>query len=268
MNYQQLFLEHLGLIGHITRFVARRHHLSAQDHDDFRGLVHLKLVEHDYAILRKFEGRSALATFLTTVIARMFLDYRNAQWGKWRPSAAARRLGQVAMWLEQMTSRDGMSFDAAVQTLRTNHHIQETDAELAEIKRWLSTRVPRRQANEDELEGIASAGAPVDEALKAEERASLCAKVQRALSKVLDGLAPQDRLILEMLFLDDFQLSLIARKLGLEQKPLYRRRYKLMLQLRTALEAEGLSQEDVLSLLGAADVDLGAILERRRHGNT
>lgn len=259
MNYQQLFLDNLGLIDQVIRFVARKHHLSAQDHDDFRGLVHLKLVEHDYAILRKFEGRSALATFLTTVVARMFLDYRNAQWGKWRLSAAAKRLGQVAMWLEQMTSRDGMSFDAAVQTLRTNHHIKETDAELAEIKRWLSTRVPRREATEDELEGIASDSPPVDQTLMDADRATLCAKVRRALKAALEELEPQDRLILKMRFLDRFQLSLIARELGLDQKPLYRRVEQLFQRLRAKLEAEGLSPEDILSLLGGPDTDLGGI---------
>ena len=35
-----------------------------------------KLVEDDYAILRKFEGRSLLATYLSIVVARLVRDWR------------------------------------------------------------------------------------------------------------------------------------------------------------------------------------------------
>ncbi len=222
-------------------------------------MVHLKLVEHDYAILRKFEGRSSLSTFLTTVIGRLFLDERIARWGKWRLSAAARRLGEVAMWLEQLMSRDGMSFDAAVETLRSNHHIRESDAELAEMRRWLSVRAPRSEASDEELDEIATSGPPVDEGLRGTERAALAEKVERALKAALEGLPPQDGLILRMRFIDGFQISLIARTLGLDQKPLYRRIEQLLRRLCIALQAEGLSREDVLSLLGGPDIDLGPV---------
>jgi len=47
------------------------------------------------ALLAKFEGRSSLRTFLTVVIQRLFLDHRISAWGKWRPSAEARRGGST-----------------------------------------------------------------------------------------------------------------------------------------------------------------------------
>jgi hypothetical protein len=53
----------------------------------------LKLIENDYRILRSFEGLASLGTYLTTVIARLFLDFQIHEWGRWRPSAAATRLG-------------------------------------------------------------------------------------------------------------------------------------------------------------------------------
>lgn len=259
VNYQQLFVDNLGLIDQVVRSVSRRHRLSATELDDFRGLVHLKLVENDYAILRKFEGRSALSTFLTTVISRMFLDERIARWGKWRPSAAARRLGHVAMWLEQLMSRDGLSFDAAVETLRTNHHIQKTDAEFEKLRHWLSVRAPRHEASDDELDGIPTNDPPADHGLRGAERAQLALDVERALRKTLDSLHPQDQMILKMQFFDGFPVSLIARTLGLDQKPLYRHIKQLLQRLCVALKQEGLSPEEVLALLGGTDIDLDPV---------
>ena len=40
-------------------------------------------------VLRKFEVRSSLRTYLTVVVNRMYIDGRVKQWGKWRPSAIA-----------------------------------------------------------------------------------------------------------------------------------------------------------------------------------
>ena len=101
VNHQQLLLDNLDLVERLVRFTARRHHLSFTDAEEFASIVRLKLVENDFAILRKFEGRSLLSTYLTVVIERLCHDFSIARWGKWRPSAAARRQGDVAMLLER-----------------------------------------------------------------------------------------------------------------------------------------------------------------------
>ncbi|MSO61184.1 MAG: hypothetical protein EXQ50_03690 [Acidobacteria bacterium] len=62
VDYQRLLLEHLPLIDHIVRTTGRRSHLSAGEQEDFAGFVRLRLIEDDYAILRKFQNRSALQT--------------------------------------------------------------------------------------------------------------------------------------------------------------------------------------------------------------
>ena len=40
-------------------------------------------------------------------------DWRNARWGKWRPSAEARRQGALATHLERLMRRDGLTFEEA-----------------------------------------------------------------------------------------------------------------------------------------------------------
>lgn len=44
--------------------------------EDLESEVRLRLLEDDYAVLRKHRGDSSLVTCLTVVIANMFRDYR------------------------------------------------------------------------------------------------------------------------------------------------------------------------------------------------
>ena len=87
------FLSNLAIIDRIVRFICRRHKISESEAEDFSSEVRLRLVENDYEVFRRFQHRSSLRTYLTIVIQRIYLDYRNHLWGKWRPSAEARRLG-------------------------------------------------------------------------------------------------------------------------------------------------------------------------------
>ena len=109
------FLEsNLALVNAVIGDVARRHRLRGDALDEFRSLAFLKLVEHDYAVLRRFEGASSLRTYLTVVLQRVLLDYRNREWGRWRASAAASRIGPVAVRLERLVTRDGLTPEEAV----------------------------------------------------------------------------------------------------------------------------------------------------------
>src|SRR5262245_61007781 len=100
------FSSRLPEVDRAIAFVVRRHRLAADTAEDFASVVHLRLLEHDCAVLRKFEGRSRLQTFLVVVVQRLFLDYRIALWGKWRPSAEARGLGPLGIKLDRLRSRE------------------------------------------------------------------------------------------------------------------------------------------------------------------
>ena len=79
---QTLLVENVDLVDRIVAFICKRYNVGAEETEDFASIVKLKLIENDYAIIRKFEGRSRFSTFLTTVVQRLFLDYRNSVWGK------------------------------------------------------------------------------------------------------------------------------------------------------------------------------------------
>ena len=117
MDYERLLLKHLDEIDQLVRTWGRRRHLSPAEQEDFAGFVRLRLIEDDYAVLRKFQERSTLWTYLSSVIGRLSLDYCAEQWGRWRPSAAD-RLGPEAVALERLVTRDGHTLDEAIAIVR------------------------------------------------------------------------------------------------------------------------------------------------------
>src|SRR5689334_4174040 len=103
-----------ALLCRVIEWVARTGGLSPEDAEDFAQSVHLKLLERNYAPLAQFDGRSSFHTFLRTVVKRLLLDWRNHRYGKWRPSACARRHGDAGIDLDRLITRDGCAPEEAV----------------------------------------------------------------------------------------------------------------------------------------------------------
>lgn len=238
---RELFLAHLDLVERVIGYACRRHHLRDAEAEDFASAVKLKLVEDDYAVLRKFEGQSTLGTYLTTVVQRLFLDLLRARKGRPRPSAEARRLGSVAVQLERLLYWDGFGFDEACRLLQENHGAELTWQELEEVAARLPPRViERRQEGGERTEFLAGAVERPDEAAFQRERETEAARVAEGLDEALETLDAEDRLILKMLYGSGLSVADVARTLKFDQKALYRRRDRLLATLRRELEARGL----------------------------
>lgn len=261
MDYEKLLLEHLDLVDRVVRHVARKHHLSASDADEFAGVVRFRLVDRDYAILRKFQGRSNLGTYLTTVIERLFLDYCISQWGKWRPSAIARRIGPHAVLLERLLSRDGMTFDEAVSTLQTNHRCPATREELHGIFVQLPTRIVRRLAGDEELAAVAQRAAATDGLLDRNEEEQIAERIDGALLQAIAALTTRDRLILKLRFEQDMRMADIARLVDTPVNSLYRDLGTLVAGLHERLRQQGIDRTDVDRVVGNPAVTLGRALQ-------
>ena len=172
MNYEDLIVENLPLIDSVVRVIARRHWLSADEADELKGAIHLKLVENDYQVLRKFEGRCQLKTYLTTVVERHFLDERNARWGKWRPSAQARRLGPTAMLLDQLLTRDNLPFEQAVLAIKSRCGDSVSREELHAIMLQLPMRHSRQFVGEEVLDNVPAPSPNENDVIQSLEQAA------------------------------------------------------------------------------------------------
>jgi RNA polymerase sigma factor (sigma-70 family) len=246
---EALFLASLPVIDDITGRVCRRHHLSAAEADDFRSEVRVHFIDRNYEVLRRFERRSALSTYVTIVIQRVFLDYRNRLWGKWRPSAEAKRFGPTAILVERLIVRDGWNLDQVVETLRINHGTVLGEGLLMWCER-LTRRGPRRQVvSEDLASGVEAAGPGPDANVVRAEQGFLAKRVRTALDRAAQALEPEERLIVRMRFQEGMPVADIGRALHLNQKRLYRTIERLLAEIGRGLEAQGISRSDIRGLL-------------------
>jgi RNA polymerase sigma factor (sigma-70 family) len=249
-NLEALFLEHLGWINRVASLVCTKHGVSGDEAEDFAAWMRMKIMEDDYAILRGFRGQSELRTYLASVVVRNFFNFNRARRGRWRPSAAAERLGTPARDLEQLLHRDGYTLAQAGEKLRTAGRTTLSDAELARLLDRLPSRASLRPVEESWGMLNSTAGTSrADERVVAAEAKARRDEMMGSLQMALKQLDLEEQLIVRMYFADGMSLADVARTLHLEQKPLYRRVDRLRVRLRTLLEDAGLSRKDVQGLL-------------------
>ncbi len=257
MTPEEIYLQKLSTIERIASFVARRNHANQDEVEEFTQDVCVRLIENDYAIIRKFRNRSSISTYLTTVISRLFHHWRIAQWGKWRPSAEAMRLGPKAVVVERLLTRENYSLDETVKILMTRSDSPYTLGEIEAIYLRLRPRLPRPKVVSDDhaAEGIA-AESDADEQLETRDRERAARAAAEAIDDAMPSIKRRDQLILQMRFRDALKVPQIAQRLHLDQKWVYKRLEQLCRVLRKRLEAAGVRSGDVVTLLDRGDQDL------------
>lgn len=243
VTHERLFLDNLTLIESTVARVAWRRRLTTDEADDFRSHVFLKLVEDDYLVLRRFEHRSSLPTYLAVVIQRLFQDYRNHLWGKWRPSAEARRGGPVAEHLDRLITRDGLSFDEAFATLQSSSELQASREELYALASRFPQRRSRRAESDSVLANVPADGAAADDRVAQATLRERAVRARAAIDGALRALSDEDQVLVRLCFWDRMSVADAARSFGVPQKPLYRRIERVLKALRASLVAAGVADE-------------------------
>ena len=252
VDCERLFVAELGTVKEAIDFIVRRHRLNADEAEEFRSEVYLKLVDDEYAVIRKFEGRSSLRTYLTVVINRLYLDSRVKEWGKWRPSAIAKRGGPAAILFERLLCRQGLSFEEACSVLESAHHVSVNRPALEPHAGVLPSRSRRRYVSAEALEQLPSTAGDPSSGVLAAAHAAAVARTSRALAAEIAALSPPDRLLLRRRFLENARLLEVAQERSEPPKVIYRRLAWLLMTLRRRLETRGISRfEDVDVVLAA-----------------
>ncbi|MEM9404692.1 MAG: sigma-70 family RNA polymerase sigma factor [Acidobacteriota bacterium] len=241
--------DHLPEVLRVAQQVARRNALSADEAEEYVSWAQLRILENDYAKLRQFQGRSKLSTFLRTVLQRLFLDYRDAQWGRWRPSAAAKRLGRTGILLDTLLHRDGLGEQEAVETAFSRLGEEVSRAELEQIAAQLPARVRRRFENEERLYNMA-AGSDPERDLAQSESQNRARQVTAVLVEALETLEEPQQAMVRLRYREALSVADIARLLDRDQRKLYAEFDRLGQQLRRLLEASSVSAKEVRELLG------------------
>ena len=235
--------------------------LRGADAEEFAAWARERLWDDDYQVLRKWRGESRLTTYLTTVITTLGREFRVKHWGRWRPSAAARREGPLAVRLETLVYRDGLKLTEAAELLRTRGETHRSDRELAHLLSRIPVRPRPRRRDDREvpIDGVAGTAA-ADDALDVSEDDAERRDAYRVLYGALRRLGAREQVVVRMHFLEGRSLADVARALDVPQKPLYRLKDRALAALARDVEAAGVTRGRVLALIGgsvATDGDTG-----------
>jgi RNA polymerase sigma factor for flagellar operon FliA len=256
IDAEELFLTNLIVIDRAISYVCHRNRIGRDEGEEFGSYVKFKLIETNYAIIRKFEGRSSFSTYMTTVIQRMFFQYRVQMWGKWRPSAEAKRLGDKGITVERLLTREGFTYAETMAILTCGHEAAFTVAEIEAIY----VRLPVRQPRPVLVSGIEKTDngpfIETEDELFSSERGKAARCTAAVIDAIMATMAAEDQMILRMRFWGGRKVPEIGRALGLEAKKLYKRIDKLLSQLRLALEQEGIAASEICELLNHSDHEL------------
>jgi RNA polymerase sigma factor (sigma-70 family) len=260
---EALFLAELETTERAIRFACRRASFFGADAEDFGSYVKLKLIENDYGVIRKFEGRSTFWAFIGVVVQRLLLDYRIHMWGRWHASAEAKRIGDVAVAIESMILRDGRTLDESLPPLQRRWP-ELTKAEAEGIVSRLPRRVPRpfTASLDDVSVDLHTGSSTVEESAFMSDRLRLSRRLGDAVRRFLRELPSDERVLLRMRFEASMTIAEISRSLGVDQKPLYRRIKRGLLRLRTHLQECGFGDADAEAVLNLpCDLDFGFDME-------
>jgi RNA polymerase sigma factor for flagellar operon FliA len=265
---EALFLAQQPLIRRAVRHVVRRWSLREDEAADLQSDAQLKLVQNDYAVLRQFQGKSSLEAYLVTVISRVFFDSRIRRFGKWRPSAEAVRRGPLAEEAERLVCHDGRTLDeaAVMLSLRRNEPITRDD--IADLLSHLPVRRPRSEPHDCDPDSVPATDPGPDDAVRIGDARTMAARVHAHLSAAIDGLEPDDRLLMKLYYVDELTVARIARLLGVEQRPMYRTIERCLGEMRRYLESKGVVSESVDEVVGSSEVLIKPVKIFRHHGET
>jgi RNA polymerase sigma factor (sigma-70 family) len=229
----------LSILESVISTLTRSRRMRREDAEDFRQTVHLRLAERRDDVFRRFDGRSSLRTYLFVVVHRMLLDWRNHALGRWRPSAAARRLGAVAVNLEQLTHRYGYSHDEAItQLCSANRTLNPAD-----IQR-VAAALPVRPMRHVSVNGFPELTQAVDfeDPFEEHHRKTQTDRQRIALARALAGLPREDRRLVWLRYRRRLTVRAMAARLDTDPRRLYRRLEQILLTLRRRLLVAGVAR--------------------------
>lgn len=259
MHPRLLFEANLSLIERVIAHLCRRNGLTGADAEDFASTAKLSLIDDDFAVLRGYEGRSALSTFLAVVLQRLLSSERNRSLGRWRPSAEAKRMGTAAVLLETLMGRDRRPLREVLPVVAAAHPSLSGE-EIAALAGRLPERAhrPRPVALDDlEAEVVAESGA-VEARVVEGDRQRIAVTAARVLRETLAKMPLEERMMVRLRFSAGMNVADVARALQIPQRPLYRRLEAVLARLRAALLEAGVDAGAAADLIGtpAADLDL------------
>lgn len=235
---QKLLTEHLPLVRRTVELACGRG--FAHEVEDCFAWVLVRLLENDYARVRRYRGDAPFRFYLRSVVIHLVRDYRVSVWGKWKSSVAARQLGWTALRLERLVWRDGHAADDAVAIVA-----QEDGLDPKELHRLLE-RIPARDARhrfvEESLAEAVEATGEVESRVQHSRQRALESDLKRHLKEILAQEDPAVRQLLRSHYRDGEKIVEIARREGFSERRYYSQLARTLKKIRRELLLRGIEE--------------------------
>ncbi len=240
MPAPEYFQAGLPIIEDVIAFHSSRGRLASEEREDFHSWAICKLIENDYARIRKFEGRSSFRSFLSVIVGHLLVDYWASKGGRRRHSSSAQIFAPEGVWLERYLRR-GHTVSEAIQLVQSNHSSPLSGDELYHITIQLPlTRKRPTYVAESAGVQVGSVDASPERLIEAKGDDASRAQLEAVLEHALARLSSDERVFVRMRFEDGSRINEIAKAFHIPEKAFYRRFQGTLRRLRKALEAAGL----------------------------
>ncbi len=222
-----------------------------------------KLQANGFKILRQFNGKSKITTYMTTVISRTFVDQLRSKIGRNRDRERAEKLGPLGKQIYQLRHVEKLEREQVIR--RIQEDIDQT-AKAAEIDSMID-RIDAALKTKN-LSTAVTTGSPIKAGMKLpddkivvpdpgkgpEETLLLSEKKvkhRQAISHLLDQLSTEERFVLKNRFYqDDLPLKLrieaISRALNMEKRNVYKKIDRLLKKCKKMLMEQGLDINELI----------------------
>lgn len=215
--------------------VARRRRLSAEQRDDLLSYAVCRLLERNVGRGDITSIADCPGAYLRRVVDRLWIDLTNELWGRWRPSAGARRMGKTGVELDRLIRREGLAACEAVPIAEHRSSRRRGRDTLYRLARKLRPK-PRRVS----ITAVdpASDDRP-DRRLGRKEEGESLRRALRMLREEMERLDDLSRRVLSGKYLEQLTAGRLGRELDLDDRSVYRIAYRALGILRQRLQARG-----------------------------
>ncbi len=215
-----------------------------------------KLKEKDFQILRQFQGKSKLTTYLSAIISRQAVDMVREKKGRIREKERAAAMGKIGEKVYNIVFRQGLSIVEVQKDFLHRGLPVPTDGVLLEAIDKIKGSAGIPSDGNDIKKGFLSSVDGGGESFEIvvpdtgsnPEKLFIDTKkreeVERVFGDLMDGLSGEERLILRMRFGFDEEdtpkkIPEIASVLNIDEKAVYKRIGNILAKCRKTLSLQG-----------------------------
>lgn len=215
---KKYFNDNIETIYSTINFFCRNKQIIGEDKKDFSSQILIKVIDNDYKVLRSYNKKSKLTTYLLTVISNYYIDLKRKEIKRWRPSKKSKNKGPIAVKLDELINKKNYTLEEAHDTLTINHNYNVTLDELSKIASEFKNSTRQiRKVSDTHLTTLTDNNPHTEEAIIKTEDQKTVNDMIRVSVKIRENLPGEAKLILKMRFFDDYSISQIGRMLNIKR---------------------------------------------------